>query len=93
VLQEWQGFHVPADHAGVRTMMGAIADVEGCKAVLSGFRAVCDAAYLNKHGVPAVVFGPGSLSWSVHGENEYITVDSLVAAAKVYASMMMDWCQ
>lgn len=93
VLQEWQGFHVPADHAGVRTMMGAIADVKECRAVLSGFRAVCDAAYLNKHGVPAVVFGPGSLSWSVHGENEYITVDSLVAAAKVYASMMMDWCQ
>lgn len=93
VLQEWQGFRVPADHAGVRAMMAAITDVEGCKAVLSGFRAVCDAAYLNKHGVPAVVFGPGSLSWSVHGENEYITVDSLVAAAKVYASMMMDWCQ
>ena len=93
VLQEWQGFKVPEDHEGVRAMMQAIADVKEAKPVVSGFRAVCDATYLNKHQVPAVVFGPGSLSWSVHGDNEFITVESLVTAAKVYASMMMDWCQ
>jgi acetylornithine deacetylase/succinyl-diaminopimelate desuccinylase family protein len=93
VMQEWQGFQVDEDHEGVRVMLKAIGDVHGDKVVMSGFRAVCDATYLNKYEVPAVVFGPGSLSWSVHGDNECITVESLASAAKVYASMMMDWCQ
>ncbi|MGM8212237.1 ArgE/DapE family deacylase [Virgibacillus sp. W0430] len=92
VFQDWAGFKVPVEHPGVQTMIGSIEEASGEQAILSGFKAVCDATYLNKHGVPAVVFGPGSLSWSVHGDNEYITVDSIIEAAKVYASMMIDWC-
>ncbi len=91
-LQDWPGFRVSEDHPGVVSMMQSITDATGKPAVMSGFKAVCDAYYLNKHGITTVIFGPGSLSWSVHGDNEYITIDSLIEAAKVYASTMIDWC-
>jgi len=91
-LQDWPGFRVSEDYLGVQTMVKSISDVTGKPAVISGFKAVCDAYYLNKHGVPSIIYGPGSLSWSVHGDDEYITVNSLIEAAKVYASTMMDWC-
>lgn len=92
VLQDWAGFKVSEDDPGVKTMMETIPKATGKPAIMSGFKAVCDATYLNKHNIPTVVFGPGSLSYSVHGDNEYITIESMVAAAKVYASMILDWC-
>lgn len=91
-LQDWPGFRVPVDHPGVQAMVKATQDVSGKPDAISGFKAVCDAYYLNKHGVPSIIYGPGSLAWSVHGDNEFVTEDSLIHAAKVYASMMMDWC-
>src|SRR5699024_10977435 len=52
VFQDWAGFKVPEEHEGVRTMIGSIEEANGKQATLSGFKAVCDATYLNKHGVP-----------------------------------------
>ena len=92
VIQDWPGFNTPIDHPGVISAQKSIMDALGKPAVISGFKAVSDATYLNKYGVPSVLFGPGSVSWSVHGNNEYITIDNLVDAAKVYASMIIDWC-
>jgi len=92
VIQDWPGFSTPIDHPGVVSAKNSIMDAVGKPAIISGFKAVCDGTYLNKYGVSSVVFGPGSVSQSVHGNDEYITVDSLIAAAKVYASMIMDWC-
>lgn len=92
VIQDWPGFNTSIDHPGVVSAKNSILDALGKPAIISGFKAVCDATYLNKYGVPSVVFGPGSVSWSVHGNDEYITIDNLVDAAKVYASMIIDWC-
>ena len=89
---EWEGFKVSEDDLGVQTMASAIFEATGKQAVISGFKTVCDATYLNKHGIHAIVFGPGSLSCSAHGDNEHIYIKDLITAAKVYANMMIDWC-
>jgi len=91
-LQDWPGFKVPGDHPGVLAIAKASEEVSGKPATISGFKAVCDAYYLNKHGVPCIIYGPGSLACSVHGDDEYITIDSIIEAAKVYAGTIMEWC-
>ena len=92
VIQDWPGFAVPQDHPGVQTLAGAVGKALGRPAILSGFRAVCDAYYLNRQGIPAVVLGPGALNNNVHGDNEFIYIDDLISATKIYAAMAMDWC-
>jgi len=91
-LQDWPGFKVPVDHPGVVSMRKSVLDATGKKAVVSAFKAVCDVYYLNKHGVDSIIFGPGSLSYSVHGDDEFIPIDQMVDASKVYASAIIDWC-
>jgi acetylornithine deacetylase len=52
---------------------------------------VCDATYLNKAGIPSVVFGPGSIL-AAHAVDESVSVDEAVAATKAFALAAMDWC-
>lgn len=92
VIQDWPGFAVEREHPGVQTLCGAVGEALGRPAIISGFRAVCDAYYLNRQGVPAVVLGPGALNNNVHGDNEFIYIDDLIKATKIYAAMIMDWC-
>jgi acetylornithine deacetylase/succinyl-diaminopimelate desuccinylase family protein len=92
VIADWPGFKTSLDNPGVATLRKSFLDAIGEPAVVSGFKAVCDATYLNKYNVPSVVFGPGSVSWSVHGDNEYTTISNIIDATKVYASMIIDWC-
>lgn len=93
VIQDWPGFSVPEEHPGVQTLCGAVEAATARHSVISGFRAVCDAYYLGRQGVPAVVLGPGALNNNVHGDNEFIYIDDLIAAAKIYAAMAIDWCE
>lgn len=92
VIQDWPGFRVDAQHSGVVALANAAEEATGEAAILSGFKAVCDAYYLNKLGIPSVILGPGSISNSVHGDNEFIYVDDLIKATKIYAAFVMDWC-
>ena len=93
VIQDWPGFSVPEDHPGVQALCGAVEAATGRHSIISGFRAVCDAYYLGRQGVPAVVLGPGALNNNVHGDNEFIYIDDLINAAKTYAAMAIDWCE
>jgi len=34
----------------------------------------------------------GVLSWGAHGPNEYVPIDQVVAACKVYAGLIIDLC-
>jgi len=52
----------------------------------------CDSTWLYEKGIPTVVFGPGSTSFHVHGPNEFLPIDQLVTATKVYARTILDWC-
>jgi len=56
-----------------------------------GFAAVDDAAFLNRAGIPAITIGPGDLRVA-HAANEYVAIDELVDAAKIYALSIVEWC-
>ena len=50
-----------------------------------GFTGITDARfYINDARIPTAIFGPGSLSVA-HTANEWVAVDDLVAAARIYA--------
>lgn len=92
VIQDWPGFRVDEGHEGVIKLKDSVCQAVNRQAVISGFKAVCDAYYLNKLGITSVILGPGSISNSVHGDNEFIYVEDLINAVKIYAAFAMDWC-
>lgn len=54
-----------------------------------GFTGITDARfYLNDAQIPTVILGPGSLAVA-HTANEWVEVDALVAAARVYARIFV----
>ena len=92
----WPPFVVDLDHPICATVAGAHEEAaEGTRfagpANFAGFYAVCDAAFLGAQGVPAIVYGPGSLLVA-HAPDEYIDIDELLTATKTYALATMDWC-
>ena len=92
----WPPFNVEVDHpicqAVVKAHQEAVAGtkLEG-PAKVAGFYAVCDAAFLHRDGVPAIVYGPGSLLVA-HAADEYVEIEELIAATKTYALLTIDWC-
>ncbi|CAM4229772.1 acetylornithine deacetylase [Bacillus manliponensis] len=42
--------------------------------------------------VPTIVFGPGETKVA-HYPNEYIEIDKMIAAAKIIACTLLDWCE
>ena len=91
-IQEWPAAKVPKDHEGIKVLADSYSAATGKEAVISAFRAVCDATFLCDAGVPAVVMGPGDLRMGVHGVNEYVPIDEVIDCAKAYAAMAINWC-
>jgi len=93
VLQNWRPFRVSIEHEGVKTLAFSYEEVTRQKAMHSGFKATCDATWLNELGIPAVVFGPGGLELGVHGVNENVPIEELLLCTKVYAMTALNWCK
>ncbi len=82
---------VPLDHPIVRTLQQACL-ASGQAAEVAAMPASCDAwFYSNLIGVPAVVFGAGTLGVA-HSSQEQIPVHGLAAGAEVLARAIADWC-
>ncbi len=58
---------------------------------LGGFIAAGDNCLFHKKGVPALMYGPGTLD-CIHKANEWVDIDELVEAAKIYALTAMSVC-
>lgn len=52
---------------------------------------MCDATFLNKAGIPAVVFGLDSLTVG-HAANEYVDLAEVVTTTRAYALAALEWC-
>ena len=78
-----------ADHPLVYAIKETQADLN-LTSKLSGFVAVTDAAFYAGAGIPPVILGPAGAG--LHGEDEYVEVDSLTETAKVYAGTILRWC-
>lgn len=90
---DWPAYEVSRDHPGVKALVKAYEAVTGGTATISGFKAVDDAAYIQKEcGVDAISFGPGALHMGTHGPDEYIPIEQLIVETKTLAAMMIEWC-
>lgn len=83
---------IPVDHDIVKSLKSAYQTALGVQPSISGRTGAADIRFLNKYGhTPTVIFGPGPTD-QMHATNEYAKVDDLIAATKVYALTMLDWC-
>lgn len=92
VLEQKEPINVPAGHPGCQALIRACQQVTGKEPHIGCSTATSDGNYLYARGQNIVTFGPGLESAGVHGSNEYIGVDNLIKACKVYAVMAIEWC-
>jgi acetylornithine deacetylase/succinyl-diaminopimelate desuccinylase family protein len=75
----------------VKAVKDSISQVRGIDQEFSGFTACCDMWCLTRGaGIPAVILGPGKLSMA-HKANEYVSLDELYLAARIYAAIALNW--
>lgn len=88
----WGAFETPESTEGVCVLKNTFKNLMNRDVTISGFKAVCDCTWLEKEGIPSVIIGPGNLGYGVHGDNEFVPVRDVIAAAKLYAAFIIDWC-
>jgi acetylornithine deacetylase/succinyl-diaminopimelate desuccinylase family protein len=83
---------IAADHPLVHIARAAAADVLGAAPPLSVFPGATDAPWFDAVGIPTIPsFGPGVLT-RCHGPNEYVDVESVHQAARMYARIAAGYC-
>jgi acetylornithine deacetylase/succinyl-diaminopimelate desuccinylase family protein len=85
-LREWtDAAEAPGDSRIAEVCREAVRAETGAPPADRGFTGITDARfYVNEAAMPAVILGPGSLTVA-HTADEWVEVDELVAAARVYA--------
>ncbi len=78
---------IAPDHVLTLRVSGAVDAATGKKAVIGGCPAITIAILLIEMGIPAVICGPGSIA-QAHTEDEFVEVDQLIRAARVYTALM-----
>ena len=82
-------FSTPPDHALIQAVRDTHQQL-GIETVLTGKRAVTDAAFYAGAGMAPIVLGPAGAG--LHGDNEYVELDSVIETAKVFAGVILRWC-
>lgn len=86
------GAEIPADHPIMQTIKEKFQIAVGKPPVISGRMGAADTRFLIRSGnTPTVIFGPG-VTAQMHAMNENVPVDHLIAATKVIALTILDWC-
>jgi acetylornithine deacetylase len=55
------------------------------------FGAAMEGTWLEREGIPSIVFGPGDLRVA-HSKDEYVSLDEMLAAAAGLAAGAVEWC-
>jgi succinyl-diaminopimelate desuccinylase len=89
-LREWtDAAEAPADSTIAAIAREMVEGERGQRAVDVGFTGITDARfYINDAKIPTIILGPGSLSVA-HTANEWVYVDDLVTAARIYARIFV----
>ena len=83
---------IPTEHPIVATVSKNYTEVTGRQPEISGRQGAADTRFLNLYGnTPTVIFGPGSTA-VMHSDDEYVSIDDYLAAIKVMALSIYDWC-
>jgi len=72
----------------VKALERAYKKVVGRRINFGYSRSVCDANYMVTHGIPTVVFGPSG--GNEHAPDEYVIVEQVLMASKIYALMIRE---
>ncbi len=84
--------NLPLNHEAVQMLATAYRDALGVEPTFGSLPGPCDANIMSEAGITTVIFGPGDLAMNAHGANEYVPVQQVIDACKVYASLMVDCC-
>lgn len=86
-----QGCEVDMNTPMVKSLQAAHLDVIGTEAGQFTFTGTTDARFFNLYGgIPATCYG--ATGGNIHGIDEWVSIDSVVDAAKVLAVFMARWC-
>ena len=80
---------IPVDHPLTRRAASAFRIANGRDAVIGGCPGITIAGVVIEMGLPAVIFGPGSIA-QAHTADEYVPVSDLAQAARTYTAMMAE---
>lgn len=83
---------VDFNHPAIKTMKSCIRDVMGKEPSVQGAISAGDQYYILKAGIPGIWTGPGDIN-ILHQTDEYIDLDELVQAVKIYASFIQRVCE
>ncbi|TME35380.1 MAG: M20 family metallopeptidase [Chloroflexi bacterium] len=86
---DYLAFEIPEDHDLVRALKSAMA-AAGVPPRISSWRAASDAGFLvHMAGIPCVLFGPGDIEQAAHRPDEWIDLDELQQAQRVFEHLLL----
>ena len=93
VVQFDEPHEIPRQDPAVQLILESAKKVMGVYPKMTGTIAAGDLAPMFKKGIKGIGFGPGDLErGKAHKENEFLEVDQLINAAKIYAISMLNGC-
>ena len=83
------GAEISEDEKIVKFCRNSVKEVTGIDPGITGFIATSDMATLvNRAKIPTVLLGPGDLT-QAHAPNEFVSINELVLAARIYEHLIM----
>jgi acetylornithine deacetylase len=90
-LLHWPPGEIPSDHPICATTGEAHKEVTGVQPKVQAMPAVTDVAFLDRAGIPSIMYGPGDVM-RAHTIDEFVPVDEITTATKAIAITAMNWC-
>jgi acetylornithine deacetylase len=87
---DWAPFYIEKDHPLTQAVAGAYREVMEEEPTYMCWAPTTDARWYQDEGIPAMIIGPGDYR-TAHSYNEYIELDHIPDAMKIYALAIMDW--
>jgi acetylornithine deacetylase len=89
---QFESGQTPLDSPIVRTIAESHSNLFGSAPVVQGVTYGSDLRLFTNHGnTPAVLYGPGSI-FDAHTVNEHVDLEEVMAATKVLAYIVTQWC-
>ena len=86
---DYLAFEIPEEHGLVRSMTAAMASAQLPRRI-SAWRAASDAGFLvHTAGIPCVLFGPGDIEQAAHRPDEWIDLEDLEVAQRVFERLLL----
>jgi len=86
---DYLAFEIPEEHDLVRALKSAMA-AAGVPPRITTWRAASDAGFfVHTAGIPCVLFGPGDIEQAAHRPDEWIDLDELQKAQRVFECLLL----